>query len=457
MAKAKTSAFFCQNCGYESSKWMGQCPACREWNTFVEELVDRKALSTSGKIKPATEAKPVPLSAIKTSDEERISTSMPELDRVLGGGVVKGSLVLVGGDPGIGKSTLLLQVCRNLSGQNLSVLYVSGEESLQQIKLRAERIGTFSDHLELLCETSLDTIRTVIERNKPQIVVIDSIQTMYNEEVSSAPGSVSQVRESTNVLMQIAKGMGISIFIVGHVTKEGNVAGPRVLEHMVDTVLYFEGDRHASYRILRGVKNRFGSTNEIGVFEMCNTGLEEVKNPSEYMLNGRPEDASGSVVACSMEGTRPILVEIQALVCQSNFGIPRRTAVGTDFNRVNLLMAVLEKKVGLRLAASDAYVNIAGGMKMTEPAIDLGICLAIVSSAKDIVIPDNVMVFGEVGLSGEIRAVNMAGQRVQEAKKLGFGTVVLPEVCRSSVGKVEGINLVYVSQIRDAIGYIMKK
>ena len=419
--------------------------------------MDRKALSTSGKIKPVTEAKPVPLSAIKTSDEERISTSMPELDRVLGGGVVKGSLVLVGGDPGIGKSTLLLQVCRNLSGQNLSVLYVSGEESLQQIKLRAERIGTFSDHLELLCETSLDTIRTVIERNKPQIVVIDSIQTMYNENVSSAPGSVSQVRESTGVLMQIAKGMDISIFIVGHVTKEGVVAGPRVLEHMVDTVLYFEGDRHASYRILRAVKNRFGSTNEIGVFEMCNTGLEEVKNPSEYMLNGRPEDASGSVVACSMEGTRPILVEIQALVCQSNFGIPRRTAVGTDFNRVNLLMAVLEKKVGLRLAASDAYVNIAGGMKMTEPAIDLGICLAIVSSAKDIVIPDNVMVFGEVGLSGEIRAVNMAGQRVQEAKKLGFGTVVLPEVCRSSVGKVEGINLVYVSQIRDAIGYIMKK
>lgn len=457
MAKAKTSAFFCQNCGYESSKWMGQCPACREWNTFVEELVDRKALSTSGKIKPVTEAKPVPLSAIKTSDEERISTSMPELDRVLGGGVVKGSLVLVGGDPGIGKSTLLLQVCRNLSGQNLSVLYVSGEESLQQIKLRAERIGTFSDHLELLCETSLDTIRTVIERNKPQIVVIDSIQTMYNENVSSAPGSVSQVRESTGVLMQIAKGMDISIFIVGHVTKEGVVAGPRVLEHMVDTVLYFEGDRHASYRILRAVKNRFGSTNEIGVFEMCNSGLEEVKNPSEFLLNGRPEDASGSVVACSMEGTRPILVEIQALVCQSNFGIPRRTAVGTDFNRVNLLMAVLEKKVGIHLAASDAYVNIAGGMKMTEPAIDLGICLAIVSSAKDIVIPDHVMVFGEIGLSGEIRAVSMAGQRVQEAKKLGFETVMLPEVCRSSVGKVEGINLVYVSQIRDAISYIMRK
>lgn len=400
---------------------------------------------------------PVILKDISLSEDERQTTQIGELDRVLGGGIVPGSLVLVGGDPGIGKSMLLLQVCRNLAEKQVSVLYISGEESLRQIKLRANRIGQFTDKMQLLCETNLEVIREVIERRKPDVVVIDSIQTMFHEDVSSAPGSVSQVRESTNILMQIAKGMGVSIFIVGHVTKEGNVAGPRVLEHMVDTVLYFEGDRHASYRILRAVKNRFGSTNEIGVFEMCNTGLEEVKNPSEYMLNGRPEDASGSVVACSMEGTRPILVEIQALVCQSNFGIPRRTAVGTDFNRVNLLMAVLEKKVGLRLAASDAYVNIAGGMKMTEPAIDLGICLAIVSSAKDIVIPDNVMVFGEVGLSGEIRAVNMAGQRVQEAKKLGFGTVVLPEVCRSSVGKVEGINLVYVSQIRDAIGYIMKK
>ena len=400
---------------------------------------------------------PVILKDISLSEDERQTTQIGELDRVLGGGIVPGSLVLVGGDPGIGKSTLLLQVCRNLAEKQVSVLYISGEESLRQIKLRANRIGQFTDKMQLLCETNLEVIREVIERRKPDVVVIDSIQTMFHEDVSSAPGSVSQVRESTNILMQIAKGMGVSIFIVGHVTKEGNVAGPRVLEHMVDTVLYFEGDRHASYRILRAVKNRFGSTNEIGVFEMCNTGLEEVKNPSEYMLNGRPEDASGSVVACSMEGTRPILVEIQALVCQSNFGIPRRTAVGTDFNRVNLLMAVLEKKVGLRLAASDAYVNIAGGMKMTEPAIDLGICLAIVSSAKDIVIPDNVMVFGEVGLSGEIRAVNMAGHRVQEAKKLGFGTVVLPEVCRSSVGKVEGINLVYVSQIRDAIGYIMKK
>ena len=459
MAKGKKSIFFCQNCGHEESKWLGQCPMCKEWNTFVEEKVSVTRGSTAAvqQVRDAKDAKVVTLSSITTDDDERMQTGILELDRVLGGGIVPGSLVLVGGDPGIGKSTLLLQVCQKLSGQNRKILYISGEESLKQIKLRANRMGTFSESLFLLCETNLGIIRHVIEEQHPDMVVIDSIQTMYNEEVASAPGSVSQVRESTNVFMQLAKGLNISIFIVGHVTKEGTVAGPRVLEHMVDTVLYFEGDRHASFRILRGVKNRFGSTNEIGVFEMCNTGLEEVKNPSEYMLNGRPEDASGSVVACSMEGTRPILVEIQALVCQSNFGIPRRTAVGTDFNRVNLLMAVLEKKVGLRLAASDAYVNIAGGMKMTEPAIDLGICLAIVSSAKDIVIPDNVMVFGEVGLSGEIRAVNMAGQRVQEAKKLGFGTVVLPEVCRSSVGKVEGINLVYVSQIRDAIGYIMKK
>ena len=456
MLKNKKTVYFCQECGYESAKWMGQCPGCKAWNTFVEETVSTKkpASGTTGRTEKRQE--PVILRDISLSEDERQTTKIGELDRVLGGGIVPGSLVLVGGDPGIGKSTLLLQVCRNLAERQVSVLYISGEESLRQIKLRANRIGEFSDKLQLLCETNLEVIREVIQRKKPEVVVIDSIQTMFHEDVSSAPGSVSQVRESTNILMQIAKGMGVSIFIVGHVTKEGNVAGPRVLEHMVDTVLYFEGDRHASYRILRAVKNRFGSTNEIGVFEMCGTGLEEVKNPSEFLLNGRPEDASGSVVACSMEGTRPILVEIQALVCQSNFGIPRRTAVGTDFNRVNLLMAVLEKKVGIHLGSSDAYVNIAGGMKMTEPAIDLGICLAVVSSCKDIVIPDNVMVFGEVGLSGEIRAVSMAGQRVQEAKKLGFETVMLPEVCRSSVGKIEGIRLIYVSQIRDAIQYIMK-
>lgn len=457
MLKNKKIVYFCQECGYESAKWMGQCPGCRSWNTFVEEAVSTKktASSSSGTV-PEKRKEPVMLKDISLSEEERQTTKIGELDRVLGGGIVPGSLVLVGGDPGIGKSTLLLQVCRNLADLGVSVLYISGEESLRQIKLRANRIGNFNEKLMLLCETNLEVIREIIERKKPEIVVIDSIQTMFHEDISSAPGSVSQVRESTNILMQIAKGMGISIFIVGHVTKEGNVAGPRVLEHMVDTVLYFEGDRHAAYRILRAVKNRFGSTNEIGVFEMRNTGLEEVKNASEFMLNGKPSDTSGSIVACSMEGTRPILVEIQALVCQSNFGIPRRTAVGTDFNRVNLLMAVLEKKVGIHLASCDAYVNIAGGMKMTEPAIDLGISLAVVSSCKDIVIPDSVMAFGEIGLSGEVRAVSMAGQRVAEAKKLGFRTVILPEVCRASLGKVDGIELVYVNCIQDAISYIME-
>ena len=450
--------YFCQECGYESSKWMGQCPGCKAWNSFVEEPVSTgKKASGGGKSVSRQQSEPVILKEISLKEDERQTTKIGELDRVLGGGIVPGSLVLVGGDPGIGKSTLLLQVCRNLAENGNSVLYISGEESLRQIKLRANRIGTFNENLQLLCETNLDTVREVMERKKPDVAIVDSIQTMFDEEIGSAPGSVSQVRESTNVLMQIAKGLGITIFIVGHVTKEGNVAGPRVLEHMVDTVLYFEGDRHASYRILRAVKNRFGSTNEIGVFEMRSTGLEEVKNPSEFMLNGKPSDTSGSIVACSMEGTRPILVEIQALVCQSNFGIPRRTAVGTDFNRVNLLMAVLEKKVGIHLAACDAYVNIAGGMKMTEPAIDLGISLAVVSSCKDIVIPDSVIAFGEIGLSGEVRAVSMAGQRVAEAKKLGFETVILPEVCRSATEKIKGIKLVYVSWIQDAIRFIMQK
>lgn len=455
MAKGKTNIFFCQSCGYESSKWMGQCPGCKEWNTFVEETVDKKSTSSAGKRKTSLEeAKVLPLSAIKTAEEERTSTNIKELDRVLGGGIVQGSLILVGGDPGIGKSTLLLQVCRKLAEQKKRVLYISGEESLQQIKIRAERIGTFEDSLKLLCETNLETIREVISKEKPEIVVIDSIQTMYHEDVASAPGSVSQVRESTSILMQIAKGMGISIFIVGHVTKEGVVAGPRVLEHMVDTVLYFEGDRHAAYRILRGVKNRFGSTNEIGVFEMRQEGLTEVENPSEFMLSGKPEGASGSVVACSMEGTRPILLEVQALVCHSNFGIPRRTAAGTDFNRVNLLMAVLEKRLGLKMGDCDAYINIAGGIKMNEPAIDLGIVLALISSYKDKPIDEKTICFGEVGLSGEVRAVNMAEQRVLEAKKLGFETCILPEVCRASMSKITGIKLIGVKTLRDAMEII---
>ena len=452
MAKAKKSIYFCQNCGHEESKWLGQCPMCREWNTFVEEKVTvSKGTAAKNTVR---EAEVVTLSSVSTDREDRMQTEIEELDRVLGGGVVPGSLVLVGGDPGIGKSTLLLQVCKRLSDQGRKVLYISGEESLKQIKLRANRMGTFSDHLLLLCETNLETIRQVIEREHPAVAVIDSIQTMYSEEVTAAPGSVSQVREATNTLMQIAKGLNITIFIVGHVTKEGTVAGPRVLEHMVDTVLYFEGDRHASYRILRGVKNRFGSTNEIGVFEMRETGLEEVPNPSEYMLNGRPEDASGSVVACSMEGTRPILMEIQALVCRSNFGMPRRTAAGTDYNRVNLLMAVLEKRVGLPLSNYDAYINIAGGIRMNEPAIDLGIVMAIVSSYKNQSISPGTIVFGEVGLSGEVRAVSMPEQRVAEARKLGFKTCIMPQVSKDMLKKIEGIEVIGVKSVNQAMNLI---
>lgn len=453
MAKGKKTVFFCQECGYESSKWLGQCPGCRQWNTFVEETVSSKPTGTAAGQAGRRIPEPVSLSNITIHEEERLHTGIGELDRVLGGGIVGGSLTLVGGDPGIGKSTLLLQMCRYLASEH-QVLYISGEESLKQIKLRAQRIGAFPDRMLLLCETNLDMIRQVIEKKKPDVVIIDSIQTMYNEEVASAPGSVSQVRESTGVLMKIAKVLGVSVFIVGHVTKDGNVAGPRVLEHMVDTVLYFEGDRHASYRILRGVKNRFGSTNEIGVFEMREEGLAEVANPSEFMLNGRPEGASGSVVACSIEGTRPILIEVQALVCQSNFGIPRRTAAGTDFNRVNLLMAVLEKRLGMHMSSSDAYVNIAGGIKMNEPAIDLGILLAIVSSYKDIVIDDKLLVFGEVGLSGEVRAVSMAEQRVLEARKLGFTTIILPAVCMKSMKNITDVALVPVENIRDAVQYL---
>ena len=448
MAKGKKTVFFCQNCGYESVKWMGQCPGCQQWNTFVEESVTE---ASSGKKQQRSRKQPVSLAEIQTEKEERTATGIGELDRVLGGGIVGGSLVLVGGDPGIGKSTLLLQVCRLLSLAGKKVLYISGEESLRQIKLRAQRLGSFNDNLLLLCETNLTDIREAAQKQKPEIMVIDSIQTMYNEDVSSAPGSVSQVRESTGMLLQIAKGMGISVFIVGHVTKDGSVAGPRVLEHMVDTVLYFEGDRHASYRILRSVKNRFGSTNEIGVFEMRGDGLAEVRNPSEFMLSGKPQGASGSIVACSMEGTRPILIEVQALVCRSNFGIPRRKAAGTDFNRVNLLMAVLEKRGRMNLSECDAYVNIAGGIKMTEPAIDLAILLAVASSYRDIVIPDRVVAFGEVGLSGEVRAVSMAQQRVREAKKLGFETVILPRVCENTVGEAEGVELVFVSTIAEAV------
>lgn len=462
MAKSRTTAFFCKECGYESAKWSGQCPSCKAWNTFVEEPVvkeknvkgivniNAKYHETAGVKKAA----PVRLSSVTAADTDRIKTDICELDRVLGGGIVEGSLVLVGGDPGIGKSTLLLQMCYNLAKNGNSVLYISGEESLGQIKLRAQRVGEASDNLMVLCETSLDTIENVLENVKPQIVVIDSIQTMYREEVGAAPGSVSQVRETTAVLMQLAKGLNISIFIVGHVTKEGVVAGPRMLEHMVDTVLYFEGDKNAAYRILRSVKNRFGSTNEIGVFEMRQEGLAEVTNPSEYMLTGRPEEASGSVVVCLLEGTRPILVEIQALVCDSNFGMPRRTAAGADYNRVNLLMAVLEKRAGIHLSGSDAYVNIAGGMKLNEPAMDLGIVMALVSSFRNRPMMENTIVFGEVGLAGEVRAVSQPQIRINEAVKLGFGNCILPQVCLKNIKKTDKINLIGISSVKDAVKLI---
>ena len=455
MAKGKEkSVFYCKECGYESAKWMGQCPGCRQWNTMSEEKITVSSKGSIGK----TDRKEVVLSRmseISTAKEERVTTGMKELDRVMGGGIVPGSLTLVGGDPGIGKSTLLLQTCRFLGNAGHFVLYISGEESLKQIKLRGERIGSFSDAVQLLCETNLDVIKEVIEKNKPEIVVIDSIQTMYSDDVGSAPGSVSQVREATSVLMQIAKGLEISIFIVGHVTKEGTVAGPRVLEHMVDTVLYFEGDRHASYRILRGVKNRFGSTNEIGVFEMREQGLTEVENPSEFMLNGRPKGESGCIVTCSVEGTRPILIEIQALVCRTNFGIPRRQAIGMDLNRLNLLMAVLEKRLGMSMGDCDAYVNIAGGMRVTEPAIDLGIVLALVSSFRNRAIAEEVIAFGEVGLSGEVRAVSQMQTRVSEAKKLGFKTCVVPVSCKDSLQDVKGMKLIFVASVTDAIDHIL--
>lgn len=458
MAKGKESViWFCNSCGNESSKWMGQCPACKEWNTFVEERVSGKSTSNSGVKKMQQrmgEIKPSTLKEISAEKEDRLIIGIEELDRVLGGGIVNGSLILVGGDPGIGKSTLLLQVCKKLTDKKEDVLYVSGEESLKQIKMRANRIGEMTDSLKILCETNLTYIEEIIKRSVPSVVIIDSIQTMYQEEVTSAPGSVSQVREATAVFMRLAKELGVSIFIVGHVTKEGTVAGPRVLEHMVDTVLYFEGDRHASYRILRGVKNRFGSTNEIGVFEMKNEGLVEVPNPSEYMLNGKPQGASGSVVSCSVEGTRTILIEIQALVSKTNFGFPRRQAAGSDFNRLNLLMAVLEKRLGLSIADYDAYVNIAGGMKITEPAIDLGMVMAIVSSFKNKPVDDKMIVFGEVGLSGEVRAVNNVLNRVSEAKKLGFTSCMVPKSCEEAAKQVKGIQIIGVSSVQDAVSYI---
>lgn len=423
MAPKNKSVFICSECGYETVKWFGKCPGCGEWNTLNEEI---QSASISKKVNVSFANQPVSRLSEITGDEEiRYSTGLKELDRVLGGGVVKGSLVIIGGDPGIGKSTILLQICQYL-GQTKKVLYVSGEESARQIKMRASRLGVTTENLLLFPQTDIQIILEYIKGDRPDIVIIDSIQTMNLAEATSSPGSVTQVRECTNLLMHAAKSYGIPIFIVGHVNKDGAIAGPKVLEHIVDTVLYFEGERNLSYRILRGVKNRFGSTNEIGVFEMSDKGLLEVENPSLLMLSGRPQNASGTCVACVMEGSRPILAEVQGLVTASGFGTPRRMATGFDYNRMNMLIAVLEKKAGYFFNNMDTYLNIVGGLRLDEPAADLSVALALVSSLKDQIINEKQLAFGEIGLAGEIRAVNNCEKRVKEAARMGFEKCVIP-------------------------------
>ena len=450
LAKNKT-IFVCQECGYESIRWMGKCSNCNNWNTFVEEVKQPKVQKGIGVTSSTKASKPMKITQIVSEKEARITTAMRELNRVLGGGIVPGSLVLIGGDPGIGKSTLLLQTSAQVAAKDLTVLYISGEESMQQTKLRAERLGITTDKLFVLSETNLHLIMHQIEEVKPDFVVIDSIQTMFKEEVTSAPGSVTQVRESTMELMKIAKSNAIPIFIVGHVTKEGAIAGPRMLEHMVDVVLYFEGERHHTYRILRTVKNRFGSTNEMGIFEMKELGLQEVMNPSEIFLEERSRGASGSTVVASMEGTRPVLVEIQALISPSSLGNPRRMATGVDSNRVPLLMAVLEKRVGLMLQNQDAYIKVAGGVKLDEPAIDLAIAISIASSFRDQPTNPEDIFIGEVGLTGEIRRVSRIEQRVQEATKLGFKRIICSENNLDGWTIPNGVEVIGVKSVHEAL------
>ncbi len=448
MAKS-TTLFFCRECGGETGKWLGQCPHCKEWNTLEEAPAAKQSGGKTSRQKPMSQM-PEHINNLSVKEDSRISTGIEEMNRVLGGGIVVGSLILVGGDPGIGKSTLLLQMCKNVSETGEKILYISGEESMIQIKLRAERIGDFKGDLMLLTETNLHFIEQSIEETGANIVVVDSIQTMYHEMLDAAPGSVSQVREVTGTLLRLAKSKDITVFIVGHVTKEGNVAGPKMLEHMVDTVLYFEGDNSAAYRLLRSAKNRYGSTNEVGVFEMKGNGLTEVPNPSGYMMQGKPENESGSVVACTIEGTRPFMIEVQALVCRTNFNLPRRTAAGMDYNRVNLLMAVIEKRLGIRLSDCDAYINVAGGMKINEPALDLAVVTAIISSHRGKVMNDRTILFGEVGLVGEVRGISQAELRVREAKKLGYTTCILPKANIKSI-EVKGIELIGIKNIRELL------
>ena len=452
MAKNKT-VFVCSGCGYESPKWMGKCPACNEWNSFYEEKVVFNSSSNSSKKKEIS--KPIELNKIEGKTESKISTGFNELDRVLGGGLVNGSLILLGGEPGIGKSTLILQICNKIKTDG-KVLYISGEESGEQIKLRADRLGVKNDNLLFLSETNIENIEENILSITPKLVIIDSIQTMYSEDITSAPGSVSQVREITAKIMRTCKENAITTILIGHVTKDGNIAGPRVLEHMVDTVLYLEGERYFSYRMLRGVKNRFGSTNEIGMFEMAAEGLEEITDPSKVLISEREENPSGSVIIATMEGTRPLLVEFQALTTPTVFGMPRRTANGIDYNRLSVLLAVLEKKVGLNLGNQDVYLNVVSGLKINEPAIDLGIIAATVSSFKNLPIDTTTVVLGEVGLTGEIRSVNLIDKRLKEAEKLGFKKCIIPESNKKLLKENYKLDIIGVKNINEAMKVLFK-
>lgn len=459
MAKQKTK-FICQDCGYESAKWMGKCPGCAAWNSMVEEVEmtgKPRGLSSHTAMAGAARQKATSITAVQTNDEPRIKTDIEELNRVLGGGVVLGSLILVGGDPGIGKSTLLLQLSHSLASQQLKVLYISGEESQLQTKLRADRLGTLSASLYLLCETNVDWIEEAVDEIAPDLMIVDSIQTMYQPAVTSAPGSVSQVRECTGTFMRLAKSKGIATVLVGHVTKEGAIAGPRLLEHMVDCVLYFEGERHHTYRMLRAVKNRFGSTNEMGIFEMKESGLEEVKNPSELFLSQRPMGAAGSAVAASMEGTRPVLVELQALISATNFPSPRRMATGFDYNRLTMIMAVLEKRNGMFLQNQDAFLNVAGGVKLIEPAVDLAVAVSIVSSFRDQPTEPFDVFFGEIGLTGEVRAVSKAEQRIKEAQKLGFKRAIVPAQGMKGWKAPKGIEVIAVESVTEALKTALRR
>lgn len=458
MAEKKKSVYVCSECGNESVKWFGKCPGCGQWNTMTEEVRESFGRNkTVSAVRSRPTAVPLPITQITTEDEARYYTGSGELDRVLGGGIVKGSLVLLGGDPGIGKSTILLQICSHL-GKILKILYISGEESKRQIKLRAQRLGVNCENLYVLTETDVQAVAEQIQAEKPDLVMIDSIQTMNFKELSSSPGSVTQVRECTNILMRTSKSLDIPCIIVGHVNKDGAIAGPKVLEHIVDAVLYFEGDKQMSYRILRAVKNRYGSTNEIGVFQMGDSGLSEVENPSLMLLSGRPKNVSGTCVACSMEGSRPILAEIQGLVTNSGYGNARRMSTGFDYNRMSMLLAVLEKRCGYYFSSLDAYVNVIGGLKLDEPAADLAVTLALVSSLKDIVVPEDLLAFGEIGLTGEIRAVNHAALRVTEAARLGFTKCILPyhNVKNLTIPADTDMKIIGVRTIHDAVAALSK-